>query len=121
MLSSAEVVHFDETGCSVRGERHWAHVAPTETVTFYAVHRKREVEAMEDMGALPGFSGMAIHDHGKPYFTFAHEVTGQEWAKCTKDLLIRIKDTVDRTKTENRSSRLRMARSHDSYGVTKRS
>ena len=122
ILTSAKVAHFDETGGSVQGKRHWFHVASTEGVTLYAMHPKRGTDAMENMGVLPRFTGTAVHDHWKPYYTFddcshglcnahhlreltfVHEVVGQGWAKLMKDLLLRIKAAVDLAKTENRTS-----------------
>src|SRR5437667_11986007 len=40
-LSRAEVLHQDETGLYVAGQRHWMHVSATEQLTHYAVHPKR--------------------------------------------------------------------------------
>jgi transposase len=121
-LVGAKVAHFDETGASVGGKRHWVHVASTEKVTLYTVHKKRGVVAMDAMGVLPKFKGRAIHDHWKPYYTygdcthglcnahhlreltFVHEVVGQDWAKLMKDLLLQIKSEVDIAKTGNRNA-----------------
>src|SRR2546423_12836113 len=44
-LSRAEVLHQDETGLYVAGQRHWMHVSATEHLTHYAVHRKRRKES----------------------------------------------------------------------------
>lgn len=121
ILTGASVAHFDETGSSVQGKLHWFHVASTENATLYAMHQRRGSVAMEDMGILPKFSGRAIHDHWKPYFTyegcshglcnahhlreltFIHEVVGQEWAASMKDLLIKANAAVDTAKAENRT------------------
>lgn len=121
ILTGAEVAHFDETGSSVQGKLHWFHVASTEKVTLYAMHQRRGAVAMEDMGILPKFSGRAIHDHWKPYYTyegcshglcnahhlreltFIHEVIGQEWAASMKDLLLKANAAVDTAKAENRT------------------
>jgi len=121
ILTDAKVAHFDETGGSVQGKLHWFHVASTEKVTLYAMHQRRGAVAMDDMGILPKFSGRAIHDHWKPYYTyegcthglcnahhlreltFIHEVVGQEWAASMKDLLIKANAAVDTAKAENRT------------------
>lgn len=113
MLVGAKVAHFDETGASVMGNQYWVHVASTEKITLYTIHEKRGTTAMDAMGVLPKFTGIALHDHWKPYFkytdcnhglcnahhlrelTFVHEVLGQDWAKLMKDLLLRIKVDVD--------------------------
>jgi transposase len=121
ILTDATVAHFDETGGSVQGKLHWFHVASTENVTLYAMHRRRGALAMEDMGILPKFAGTAIHDHWKPYYTFeccshglcnahhlreltfVHEVVGQDWAVCMKDHLLQINAAVDAAKAEGRT------------------
>src|SRR5207248_1664389 len=46
-LTRAEVLHQDETGLYVNGQRQWLHVACTEQLTHYAVHPKRGQEALE--------------------------------------------------------------------------
>jgi transposase len=120
-LKASDVAHFDETGSSVEGKLHWFHVASTEKVTLYRMHERRGATAMEDMGILPEFSGRAIHDHWKPYYsfgtcshglcnahhlrelTFVHEVVGQEWASSMKDLLLQINAAVTAAKAENRT------------------
>lgn len=122
MLTAAKVAHFDETGASVRGKRHWVHVASTAKVTLYTIHPKRGAAAMDAMGVLPKFKGRAIHDHWKPYYTykgcshglcnahhlreltFVHEQMGQKWARLMKDLLLRIKSDVDAAKAASLTS-----------------
>lgn len=116
ILTDAKVAHFDETGSSVQGKLHWLHVASNEKLTLYAMHQRRGAAAMEDMGILPKFSGRAIHDHWKPYYTFEgcshglcnahhlreltfiHEVVGQEWAASMKDLLVEANAAVETAK-----------------------
>ena len=121
MLAGAKVAHFDETGASVKGKRHWVHVASTKKSTLYTMHEKRGAVAMDAMGVMSKFTGRAIHDHWKPYYTykkcshglcnahhlreltFVHEVIGQDWAKLMKDLLLQIKSAVTKAKAENRN------------------
>ena len=69
-LASAEVAHFDETGGRIDGRLSWIHSASTETLTLLSAHRKRGVEAMNDAGVLPAFSGVAVHDGWAPYRNF---------------------------------------------------
>ncbi len=119
MLIGSGVAHFDETGVSVRGKRHWLHVASTSKVTLYTIHSKRGTKAMDAMGVLPYFKGRAIHDHWKPYYTykgcrhglcnvhhlreltFVDEQMHQPWARLMMDLLIQIKSAVDTAKASN--------------------
>jgi len=53
-LRMVPVRHQDETSCSVGGENWWVHVASTESVTPYAVHRKRGCEALDAIGLMEG-------------------------------------------------------------------
>jgi transposase len=71
---------------------------------------------MNDADILPRFKGIAIHDFWKPYFKFscAHALCNahhlreliflfehekQKWAKDMIDLLLKIKQTVEKTRT----------------------
>jgi len=115
LLSHSPVVHFDETGSRVNGQRHWLHVASTSQMTYYMVHAKRGSIAMDAMAILPGFTGTAVHDFWSPYFKYdcnhslcnthtTRELTGisenyfQKWSNEMKALLFEIKDCVDETR-----------------------
>ena len=70
-LTNVEVLHQDETGLYVSGQRQWLHVACTEQLTHYAVHAKRGQEALEAIGILPHFTGTSVHDGWRAYFSYA--------------------------------------------------
>ena len=70
-LLAAGVLHFDETGMRCKNKLHWVHVASSQWATLYTIHAKRGQEAMDAAGILPHFSGIAVHDHWFPYFTYA--------------------------------------------------
>lgn len=113
-LRKGRVGHFDETGLRVEGEGMWVHVASTDDLTHYAVNEKRGAEAMEEIGILPGFSGVAVHDglsgyrlaaqrcsghalcnaHHLRELKFVEEEHGQEWAGRMKALLWEIEEAV---------------------------
>jgi transposase len=120
-LSRAEVLHQDETGLYVAGQRHWMHVSATEHLTHYAVHPKRGKEALDAIGILADFYGVSMHDGWRSYWqflcqhalcnvhhlrdlTFLYEEQLQAWAGETKELLLDIKAAVEQARAEGRSS-----------------
>ena len=112
LLINSDVVGFDESGLKVNGKIKWLHVNSTPTLTYYEIHEKRGTDAMNDIGILPNFSGIAVHDHWKPYLTFqtsehslcnAHHLRElifvadqyeQQWANDMIDLLVEINDAI---------------------------
>ena len=70
-IAAAEVAGFDETGFRVDGRLHWVHCARTGKYTLLMVHPKRGRQAMQAMGVLPSFAGVAVHDAWAPYDTYA--------------------------------------------------
>src|SRR5271166_1879865 len=61
-VAAAPVKHLDETGFRIGGKTQWLHIASTTLLTFYRISPKR--------GSLPeGVTGIAVHDHWKPYYT----------------------------------------------------
>jgi transposase len=90
----------------------WVHVASTEELTHYAVHEKRGVEATKEIGILPFFKGVAMHDGLSSYWQyeqcvhalcnahhlrelrFVEEEHKQEWAGQMKALLMEIEEAV---------------------------
>ena len=112
-VEGASVAHFDESGLNVGGKTSWLHVASTSGLTFYAAHKKRGCEALDEIGVLPSFHGRAVHDGLTSYWqyghckhvlcnaqhvrelTFVEEQLGQGWAKELKELLLEIKQATD--------------------------
>ena len=70
-LTTVEVLHQDETGLYVNGQRQWLHVACTEQLTHYAVHPRRGQQALEAIGILSRFEGTSVHDGWRAYFSYA--------------------------------------------------
>lgn len=110
-LAHSEVIHADETGINVNGQRQWLHCASNERYTAFFAHPKRGTEAMDAIGILPRFKGLLCHDHWKPYFRYdcshslcnahhlrelewAFEQDGQAWAKAMQDRLIECNQAV---------------------------
>ena len=66
-IAASEVAGFDETGFRVEGRLHWVHCARTGKYTLLMVHPRRGKQAIEAMGVLPAFAGVAVHDAWAPY------------------------------------------------------
>ena len=62
LLVLAHVLHVDETSVSIAGARCWVHVAGTDRLTAYHLHRSRGRTAVAEFGVLPGYRGIAVHD-----------------------------------------------------------
>ena len=69
-ITASDVAGFDETGFRVEGRLHWVHCARTGKYTLLMVHPRRGRQAMEAMGVLPSFTGIAVHDAWAPYDTY---------------------------------------------------
>ena len=115
-LLASPVCHFDETGYYFDNKRNWLHSASTEDLTYYYPHEKRGQEAMNDMGLLPLYKGVMVHDFWKSYLdfqnckhslcnthhlrdlTFCEEQENNEWAVKMKTMLLELKAEVDNCK-----------------------
>jgi len=111
-LTVAPILHVDETGINIDGDKHWLHCATNASWTYFFAHKRRGTEATESAGILAAFNGVLCHDHWKPYYTYtgclhalcnahhlrererAWEQDGQQWAKNLKVLLEDINRTV---------------------------
>ena len=119
-LLKKHVLHADETGMQVNGKREWVHTISDEYLTFYAHHKKRGSEAIDEMGIIPQFNGVLVHDCWRPYFRYtcehalcnAHllrELEGisenfsQKWSVAMQNLLIesleKIRGTPEKAKS----------------------
>jgi transposase len=82
-LKASPVVHFDETGLRCEGRLAWLHSASTDLYTLLHADRRRGHTAMDEMGVLPGFTGVAVHDAWAPYDSY----TTATHALCNAHLL----------------------------------
>jgi len=69
-LRAAKAVCCDETGFRFTGKRFWLHVCCTGLLTLLLCHRRRNSEATTALGVLPGYTGVAVHDHLSTYNKF---------------------------------------------------
>lgn len=82
LLTVAVVAGFDETGIRIMAQRLWLHSCSTSQHAYYEAHAKRGQEAMDAIGILPNFAGIAIHDFWKSYYRY-----GCEHGLCNAHLL----------------------------------
>lgn len=108
-LMCEPVIHNDETGVRVEGKLNWLHVTSTSRLTHYSVQPKRGSNGINNIGILPIFTGISVHDFWNPYLSYscthsfccAHilrelnrveEETEQKWPRILSELLIQAKE-----------------------------
>ena len=115
LIHRSSISHMDETGCFVEKKLHYLHDLSTPFLSHYTVHRKRGRGAFEDIGFLPTYEGVAVHDGCESYtdarypcdhslccahllrdLTFVEEEESQEWAGKFKRLLRAMKKAKER-------------------------
>ena len=86
--------------------------ASTKWLTYLKIHRKRGTKAMDAIGILEKFTGVAVHDCLRSYWAYAcfhalcnahvlrelngvFDNTAQEWAKKMIELVLEMKSMVD--------------------------
>jgi transposase len=117
-LRTACVVGADESGLRVTAKLHWLHPVVTPTHTWYGVHAKRGIEAMEAHGILMKCKGTVVHDCWKPYWqlacahalcnahllrelVFIGETTAQTWPQHMMEVLLAAQDACRKARAAN--------------------
>lgn len=109
------LIHCDETGTRVDGKIWWVHNVSDMDFTYLGIHKKRGHLGMDDLGILPAFKGIVVHDCWASYWKYpdithavccAHllrELNGvienhpdQTWAPEFRDLLLAMKKVRDK-------------------------
>ena len=119
-LKSSPVLHCDETSVRVNGKKQWLHTASDGDATYSTIHRRRGQAGTDDNGVLKEFTGTAVHDCWKPYFSYencmhalcnAHllrelkgviDNTGQTWAREMQEILREMKEVVEHYKESDK-------------------
>ena len=105
-LLTMPAMHVDETSLRVDRKNHWIHVYSAGDITLKCLHPKRGCEAIEAIGIIPRYGGVAVHDCWASYLSYTHcahalcgahlvrELTfivdahGYAWARRMKRLLL---------------------------------
>jgi hypothetical protein len=59
LLKLSPAINLDKTGLRINAARNWLHVAGTDELTYYFAHQKRGSTAMDAIGILPNYTGVA--------------------------------------------------------------
>src|ERR1035437_7246185 len=70
-VQAAAVVGADESGLRVDSKLQWLHTAVTDKLTWYGVHAKRGMAAIQELDVLAHCTGRLIHDCFAPYWNLA--------------------------------------------------
>jgi len=89
-LTFADILNKDESGARINGILHWLHVTSTPRTTFYYIHPKRGSDADKEIGILPAFNGVLVHDHLKSLYDFLCE-----HAECNAHILRYLKGVIE--------------------------
>ena len=92
-LYNASYVHTDESPININGKNHQLHNYSNDKYTLQYIHESKSKNAMEELGFLPNFMGILIHDHNKVQYNF-----GTNHAECNAHILRYLKGVDDFTK-----------------------
>ena len=84
-------MHADETSLRVDKKNYWIHVYSAADITVKCLHRKRGCEAIEDIGIIPRYGGVVVHDCWASYLSYDHCSHGL----CGSHLLRELQFIVD--------------------------
>ena len=96
-LINGPLGHADETKINIAGKLKNLHVFSNDAYTYLEAHEKRGHQAMDEIGILPFFKGVLVHDCFSAYFkydcdhalcgchllrelTFCEDMEGSRWA-----------------------------------------
>ena len=111
-LLAEPVLHADETSLRIDRKQHWLHSVSAGNLVIKHCHRKRGGEALKDIGIVPRYGGVLVHDRWASYFAynncehalcgshllrnlaFVEQAHGHAWAKHMGNLLLNTCRTV---------------------------
>ena len=117
-LLKIPVIYVDETSMRVNKKNHWVHNYSAGDITLQFIHPSRGAEAIEDIGILPRYGGIIVHDCWGSYFSYegvenvlhalcnshilrelksVEDSTGHKWATKLKHLLVKAIEDVNKS------------------------
>ncbi len=106
-LLKVPVIHVDETSVRINKITYWIHVYTYGNISLQFIHKSRGIEAVDDIGIIPKYGGIIVHDCWATYFSYKNvghalcgshilrelrytmecEDYGASWAMMMKELL----------------------------------
>lgn len=71
-LLAMPVLHADETGLRIDRKGHWLHSLGAGDLTLKFVHPRRGRAAIDELGVIPRYGGVLVHDRWASYFAYAN-------------------------------------------------
>jgi regulator of replication initiation timing len=90
-IRGSPVMHADETGLRCESRTAWLHTASAADAVLLSAHRRRGMAAFEEIGVLPGFQGVLVHDALGAYF----RLDGASHALCNAHHLRELQGFID--------------------------
>jgi transposase len=115
-LLDSRVINTDETSMKVNKKNHWIHVYSSGDITLKFIHPKRGNDAIKDIGIIPKYNGVIVHDCWTSYLSYQNcdhglcgshllrelafiiESNSYKWASNMKKLLQQTADTIVKRK-----------------------
>ena len=85
-LLAMPAMHVDETSLRVEKKKPWIHVYSAGEITLKFLHGKRGREAIDDIGLIPKYRNVIIHDCHAPYLSYDHCSHGLCGAHLLRDI-----------------------------------
>lgn len=117
-ILGSPVIYCDETSLRVDKKNYWVHSYSFGDITLKFLHQKRGTQAIEDIGIIPSFDGILVHDCWASYLAYDHvghalcgahilrelkfveDSTGDKWATKMKKLLQQTVELVNKRPLE---------------------
>ena len=71
-ILATPAINVDETSLRVDKKNHWIHVYAAGDLTLKFLHRKRGLEAIDEINIIPRYGGVIIHDCWASYLSYKH-------------------------------------------------